>query len=407
MLKYERGLNHSYLIFSEEDSCIDDLTVSMLRENSISGLLPVKITKSNGKTEVAFEISMYQSMQKAFENQRINSKQIMNCLQTLNKLLEELEGYYLDSKGLVLDPENIYWSMDLENIYFCYNPERTANNEGLEVLGQLILQRADFGDYKSVVYAYELYQAAKEDNFSLQKLLENLEEVSHNSYCLTKQEVPIVADNSMDSVAYSMPQQGLETSADNHLAERVPEDELITASQNTEEVMQSMSMIFEDDEDDWEKEEPTGKLFGRSKKKKVKKERKKNERKTDDTTDFMEESFFSGGGMTETDQIDVYSNRYLVINSANESTYNFKINNFPFLIGSLPYAVDGCIENSCISRFHARFDQNRGKIYLSDLNSASGTFLNNERLKGSVQKEIKLGDRIKFGDLDFAVTECV
>ncbi|MGZ3499469.1 MAG: FHA domain-containing protein [Vulcanimicrobiaceae bacterium] len=48
-----------------------------------------------------------------------------------------------------------------------------------------------------------------------------------------------------------------------------------------------------------------------------------------------------------------------------------------------------------VSRRHARFDAERGVIYVTDLQSSNGTFLNGERVTESI--EVRPGDHIDVG----------
>lgn len=396
MISYERGLSHSYVIFTDDNKNADALTISMLRENEIEGLLPLKVSVNNSIAEVAYEISGYQSMKKLLESSRINHERIMILLEAMHSLSESLEAYYLEPDCLVLNPENIYWDKDFSKALFCYDITGEASGKAyLMDLSELILEAADYNDYKSTVYAYELRQAIKTDNFSLGSIIDKLKEVGVFPVYNTTPEPAIVADNTV------------------HFSSEVKEDTILTASASevTKEepetysktsIMQEMAQLL-DEEDDWEKEEPSGKLFSFTKKKKPKKEKAKKQECSDDIG-LMEESFFHVGKVESPGEHRVYESKKYEISSVNNISESLVMENYPFLVGSLQYAVDGCIDAPDISRFHARFDQNMGKVYLSDLNSATGTFLNGERLKGSVQREIKAGDKIKFGNLDFVVT---
>jgi pSer/pThr/pTyr-binding forkhead associated (FHA) protein len=55
-----------------------------------------------------------------------------------------------------------------------------------------------------------------------------------------------------------------------------------------------------------------------------------------------------------------------------------------------------------VSRRHAQFDFKRGVIYLSDLGSSNGTFLNGERLKNE-GIEVRAGDDIDVGNTRITV----
>lgn len=395
MIKFERGLNHSYLIFEDDEEQIDELSVSMLRENHIEGLLPVKISKRNGRIETVYEISMFQNMVKAFEKKRIRNTQILLLLRKLNSLLEELEAYFLCGQGLCIEPEYIHWTDDLTDVFFCYDPNKNHEKQGMALLSELILKRADFGDYKSVVFAYELHQAVGTENFSLSGIIEKFEDFDRDSsYSIgeTKPDIvaePDIARSDIDDMVFTNTRQQNPFSTS-----------MVNASEG--ENINKDIVDFFDEEDDWEKEITTGRLFGKSKRKKTKKQ--KDTKKTENNVDeFAEESFFMVGEKDDNSEKNIFTSRTITLKSLNGFIDDFIINSYPYLIGNIKYAVDTCIESEEISRFHARFDQNRGKLYLSDLNSATGTYLNGERLKGSAQKEIKIGDKIRFGSLDFVV----
>jgi predicted component of type VI protein secretion system len=57
--------------------------------------------------------------------------------------------------------------------------------------------------------------------------------------------------------------------------------------------------------------------------------------------------------------------------------------------------------SQAISKRHCSIEVRDGKCYLEDLNSTNGTFINDEQLKG--EREIRDGDMVKIGPLDFVV----
>lgn len=68
-----------------------------------------------------------------------------------------------------------------------------------------------------------------------------------------------------------------------------------------------------------------------------------------------------------------------------------------FLVGRLP-VCDISLENDTISRQHAVF-QNRsnGKLYVFDLGSTHGTFVNYKRIEAKTYVELEAGTHVKFG----------
>jgi pSer/pThr/pTyr-binding forkhead associated (FHA) protein len=61
----------------------------------------------------------------------------------------------------------------------------------------------------------------------------------------------------------------------------------------------------------------------------------------------------------------------------------------------------GCgivLADPCISRVHALVAVRSGRVYLQDLRSSNGTFVDGERISG--EQEITEGDRISIGNYD-------
>jgi FHA domain len=62
------------------------------------------------------------------------------------------------------------------------------------------------------------------------------------------------------------------------------------------------------------------------------------------------------------------------------------------------------IENSSVSSVHAAFTSSaNGMIYISDLGSSNGTFVNGVQIVMGEKTIVKTGDRIKLGDIEVAL----
>jgi len=62
-------------------------------------------------------------------------------------------------------------------------------------------------------------------------------------------------------------------------------------------------------------------------------------------------------------------------------------------------ANDICIEDSFASSRHARLYDREGVVYIEDMNSTNGTYVNGRRL--GAQQPLKPSDRIRIGDTEF------
>ncbi len=65
--------------------------------------------------------------------------------------------------------------------------------------------------------------------------------------------------------------------------------------------------------------------------------------------------------------------------------------------------ADVVVDDPDVSRHHARFEAENGVVYLSDLESTNGTFLNGRRLRQAI--EVRPGDRIDVGTARLVVKD--
>ena len=59
------------------------------------------------------------------------------------------------------------------------------------------------------------------------------------------------------------------------------------------------------------------------------------------------------------------------------------------------------MQDSSVSRMHARITSVEGDAYLEDLNSTNGTYQNGQRMHPYEKKKLEEGDEIKFGKVVF------
>jgi pSer/pThr/pTyr-binding forkhead associated (FHA) protein len=62
------------------------------------------------------------------------------------------------------------------------------------------------------------------------------------------------------------------------------------------------------------------------------------------------------------------------------------------------------INDATVSNVHASFSSsNQGEVCLADLGSSNGSYVNGERLGDGDKRALRSGDRLRFGDVDFAL----
>ncbi len=83
--------------------------------------------------------------------------------------------------------------------------------------------------------------------------------------------------------------------------------------------------------------------------------------------------------------------------------YRIALKDFPFTVGQMAGYADYLLEDSSVSRLHARFSEGEGdgNVCMTDLNSLNGTYVNGIRLEPNESTGIHPGDEIRIGKIAF------
>lgn len=76
-----------------------------------------------------------------------------------------------------------------------------------------------------------------------------------------------------------------------------------------------------------------------------------------------------------------------------------------YLIGKNPDMVNGAVtHNPAISRVHCKITYSNGRYYLTDMGSANGTYLNQQKVEKQQTVPVNSGDYLKLANSDFIIT---
>ena len=95
----------------------------------------------------------------------------------------------------------------------------------------------------------------------------------------------------------------------------------------------------------------------------------------------------------------------LIASLKEKKTNEIILEKFPFYVGKTKWNVDYAIDHPSISRIHSKFEKEGEHLYVTDLDSTNGTYLNHIPLKKNERQEVKAGDEISFADMKFRLEE--
>lgn len=182
---YKNDLKRAYLILEGEEKEAEDYQIHMLRENEISGILKTDVRYVDNRCHYHYDISGKTSFRAIYEKTHLTGDDIKRLVKALMHTIQTLQKFMLDGSSLLLDPEYIY--CENEEVFFCYYPSCRQNMcEEFHKLTEYFVREVEYKDEDGVRFAYTLHKATMEDNYSIEKIMQTLDD--------EKEEEPIIVD---------------------------------------------------------------------------------------------------------------------------------------------------------------------------------------------------------------------
>ena len=408
-----------------------DYIVGMFAHNDIPAFVPVSFKSLNLENYFCYNMNGLIPINQSFEMNKLTTDRIEAFLRSIIKAAKSMEEFLLPFDRLITDEAYIYESLGKKDeFHWIYGIE--SGSCTFTRLFERLLDRVDYKDDSAVKMIYSLYQAAKESEGmqgvstggSLQRIREKAEEIlsaPHMSLDMRAREL-IRAENERNSIkrlkgietgtgdkACSKEIEGADSMARRYRAEAESKK---SRSQRVdiEDTPKAKLSLFKQRQNE-EKSDKT--MFVKSKLKKVwdylnadigsKPEklvdlqavgeneisynvREVKQPKIEASDNADEATTLLTGAMI--------SNGIYCLKPEDTNEDNILLTEFPFFIGKSGDKTHHTIEDSTVSRFHARIDREEEELWLTDLNSTNGTFLNGIRLIPFGRMRVNKGDSI-------------
>lgn len=419
----KRDLQHNYLVFPKEQEK-HDFEIQMLINHNIQGLLPCMVRKVDGKQLFSYEISGKISMTQQFAARAMEFTDLESMLKSLAEIVEQIKDCLLPVDMLVLEPEYIFldevsgqWS------FVCFPMEEENVYHSIHKLSQYILTVLNHKEEKAVQMGYALYRSTRNETFSLGQILDQTKEWEEKAVKGRAAEERDRAAEGRDRATegkdwiaeerdhaaegkdwiaggWDWTAEGRGRSAEGkdwiaegekegtHRIEEVREMPFMEAGQ-----VQLEETRFHAESGKRQTEKIRGKKKGFLQSKTRQLFGKEKEKETSEAG-WPLLSYAAEAGFA-------YGNPMCMLKGVTRAREQLRISAFPFLIGSLECAVDGCIDSRNVSHFHARMEKEGDEYYIMDLNSKEGTFVNGQKLPKELSKKIIPGDHVVFGDMEY------
>ena len=440
-ISYDRDGSHNYLVSDAENIDFSSYEYNMLESNDIDGILSFDLRRIDGKPYLYYKIDSMQSLRNRYGQGKLSYEKLRKLTMDIVHTLDRLSGYFLDEDRLVIDPECIFEDLSKGQNYFLYMPDF----ERKSTYGDMVMELIDTEDEKAVELAYRISEAVIDENASMAVALRNVlfEEGEKDEESLME---PSNIKGESENAEYDENLEDEEGETESKVVRiKIPSivsilmsvlftlvagvlwyirvmyyltigESIIDLAVLMLCVMMSLISLL---------------ISGKGKKKDIPKEKKgffirsrKHAAKKDEEYDDDEDADSEGEShseyvMPEISTNDVYSNEedceetvllghenrelnHKLYSNDKELSGNIDLAMLPLTIGKFSNLSDVVLKDPTVSRIHARVLREDGEMYIQDLNSKNGTFINGKRLLPNEKMVIIPDDEIAFGKCSFA-----
>lgn len=120
-----------------------------------------------------YDISGKMSLEAKHEREKLKNADIKQLIQQLLNTIKGIQKYMLEGNGILLDPKYIFCERD--RYVFCYYPpNKKEMKEEFHMLTEFFVREVDYRDKEGVYLAYTLHKATMEDNYSIERIMEEI-----------------------------------------------------------------------------------------------------------------------------------------------------------------------------------------------------------------------------------------
>ncbi len=362
--EYVRNLNANYeRILLDKKPEENRYQYCIIGRGGIRGLLACSLRYINGLAYLYYDISSKQNVVQRFGSRCITREWIRDFIWSMRQIRQELGRFLLDSKNVLWYPEQIFQDLDSNVFSFMYIPYYEGENGFLDLV-EFWVDHIDYNDEGLVEWVYHVYdQAEKSGSIYLQsqifedvRILENAPEPVEQAFVAEREPVagePIKEEKILPQQEERDERKGLLSLFENRRRRNRE------ARENYQAQMMSAingCAVAEDSMYDCEE-------YGR--------------------TVYIEEKPDEGRRVYR-----LYTSDDRLLKSLDKPIVT---------IGKKKEEADVVLEDSSVSRLHARIILEGNEFYLEDLNSTNGTYKNGLRLNPYEKRKLRTGDELKCG----------
>ena len=319
-----------------------------------------------------YNITSKQPLSRVYLKKELTAEDVRKILLSIRLLMDELKKYLLSFECILFDAEYCYCNPETKQSEWIFYPQRKSESS-MGKLAEFLIDRVDHGERTAVDMVYHFYKLVRNDMLTkaeLDKLIEEYEsDKTYEPLKCEKHDFGYEQDMQL-AVQYKEADCGNDTLKSNTVWEKVKE------------LIHTKVRIFSKEKTNkWGKRIETVNSLNW------------------ETYGLEEYENYKGETVVMGVQ-SIKATRRLRSLSKSDAEY-ISLQKLPCILGKMEECSDIVLRDQSISRMHARIFEENGELYLQDLNSTNGSYINNLELESNEIVKLKIGDEITFGNLRY------
>ncbi|SHO53854.1 DUF6382 domain-containing protein [Anaerocolumna xylanovorans] len=444
--EYIKDRKSNYLVLKGE-GCEKSYKNKMLAQYTIPGLLRTEIRSIDNIELFYYDVTDLKTVENIYKNKIFHFPEVKKLLGGIFQTIDSSMEYFLEQDDFLIYPEYLFLKEGLEDIWLCYFPgygENIVNQ--LAVLFEFIMNKADYKEEPLVLLIYALYKESREKNTTLHKLKDILKAYDHDHQEIKVKKISLLQETKspgndkaetevnlpgeyekQEEVSYYEIQTYIMAGVaaavgfgvllilykNGILSNEMGETDAVKAMAGIAVMVCLVGYVFSKLFDPkmkstkmvtkliYEENNPTESkmAYAENKGSGLKNDNKKSaviEKKTVYEKDEFATQLLEEEDKTEVIYVKPTEPSYYLIAKDKENSADIPIKDFPFYIGKDKNRNQLTLKEGSVSRLHAVLIIREEEVFLTDLGSTNGTFVNGQKVEKNQPVSINNSDELAF-----------
>ncbi len=396
----------SYMILPWDGIWEDNYQSRLFQFHAVPGFLQYEVRRLDGEISLYYRLPYHTRLADITDHVPVTYEKACNMLMSMTEALDMVEEYFLEPEGIVWDSNHIFIDVATGKLQFCYYPETGKKQGSIRSVVAEIVQKVDKNQEDIISLFMEFYDLATEErltNQALEYLKEKIKRgyIGPEEWTKSREETESRMTEWMNEVDNKEEKNSVKKEK---MSVRKILGDAVLCSVGIADLILLCGFVM-----NWISLNYMGYLFVgmvvliiliiiRMK-------------PEEDTPDQIMQDYFAT--MAETSMLTEQTSK-LPVQEHQEEPLRLEAmekERYPTITLQKGSAVIGSMEEGCsyvlkergVSRLHAKIMEKADGIYLLDLNSTNGTYLNGERIDAGQDYKLEKGDMVAFAKCEFYV----